>query len=241
MREHGASTISVAITSAAVLRDATGVCAPADSFRELAERLVDTGIPGTRRRRLRHPQRHGLLVDVDPVPVPRGQRSRVSWVCENPISSNATAAIPDARVVVPDAREIGQFGGGQPARHVLDERHPVGTEVEHGRRKHPRATSTSAPGTAGARKRSARMGASESTPTSSVVQWMSPSNPIHVASSRHALSPFEGVPVSFGSSPMTTSTAAPARKPVITAFEGTARSTPAGTRQAGGTGARWPA
>ena len=63
------------------------------------------------------------------------------------------------------------------------------------------------------------MSASDSTPTSSVVQWISPSDPIHVASSRQALSPFDDVPVSFGSSPMTTSTAAPARKPVTTAFE----------------------
>jgi len=40
-----------------------------------------------------------------------------------------------------------------------------------------------------------------------------------VASSRHALVPSDDVPVSFGSSPITTSIAAPARKPVITAFE----------------------
>ena len=48
---------------------------------------------------------------------------------------------------------------------------------------------------------------------------MSPSEPIHDASSRQALSPSDEVPVSFGSSPMTTSIAAPARNPVTTAFE----------------------
>ena len=41
----GASTSSVASTSAPDTSDATGVRAPADSFSELAERLVDTGIP----------------------------------------------------------------------------------------------------------------------------------------------------------------------------------------------------
>ena len=41
----------------------------------------------------------------------------------------------------------------------------------------------------------------------------------HEPSSRHALSPSFDVPVSFGSSPITTSIAAPARNPVITAFD----------------------
>ena len=63
------------------------------------------------------------------------------------------------------------------------------------------------------------MTARETTPTSSVVQCTSPSDWSHVQSSRQALSPLEDVPVSFGSSPITTSTAAPARKPVITAFD----------------------
>ena len=41
----------------------------------------------------------------------------------------------------------------------------------------------------------------------------------HDPSSRQALSPSDDVPVSLGSSPITTSTAAPARKPVTTALE----------------------
>ena len=48
---------------------------------------------------------------------------------------------------------------------------------------------------------------------------MSPSPWIQVHSSRQALSPLEEVPVSLGSSPIVTSIAAPARKPVTTAFE----------------------
>ena len=80
-------------------------------------------------------------------------------------------------------------------------------------------TSTSAPGTAGARNRSARITASATKPTSTVVPCTSPSEPSHVPNSRQALSPSDDVPVSFGSSPTTTSTAAPARKPVTTAFD----------------------
>ena len=41
----GASTSSVASTSAPVTSDATGVRAPADSLSELADRLVETGMP----------------------------------------------------------------------------------------------------------------------------------------------------------------------------------------------------
>ena len=43
--KSGARTSRVAITRPPVISDATGVRAPADSFSELAERLVDTGIP----------------------------------------------------------------------------------------------------------------------------------------------------------------------------------------------------
>jgi hypothetical protein len=41
----GARTSRVASTRPPVMSDETCVLAPADSFRELAERLVDTGIP----------------------------------------------------------------------------------------------------------------------------------------------------------------------------------------------------
>ena len=48
---------------------------------------------------------------------------------------------------------------------------------------------------------------------------MSPSVRAHEPSSRHAFTPSADVPVSFGSSPMTTSIAAPARNPTTTARE----------------------
>ena len=43
--KSGARTSSVSSTSAPVTSDASGVLAPADSFSELAERLVETGMP----------------------------------------------------------------------------------------------------------------------------------------------------------------------------------------------------
>ncbi len=83
----------------------------------------------------------------------------------------------------------------------------------------PPTTSTSAPGIDGLRKRRARITASAVAPTSRVTPWMSPSDRAHDPSSRQALSPSASVPVSLGSSPITTSIAAPARNPVITGFE----------------------
>ena len=43
--KSGARTISVSSTRPPVISEATGVLAPADSFSELAERLVETGMP----------------------------------------------------------------------------------------------------------------------------------------------------------------------------------------------------
>ena len=43
--KSGASTMSVSSTSPPVTSDASGVRAPADSLSELADRLVETGIP----------------------------------------------------------------------------------------------------------------------------------------------------------------------------------------------------
>ena len=60
---------------------------------------------------------------------------------------------------------------------------------------------------------------SDTTPTTSVVGWMSPSVPNHETSSWNELDPEVSVPVILGSSPITTSIAAPNRKPVTTARE----------------------
>ena len=113
----------------------------------------------------------------------------------------------------------GSAGAGKPRGTSPTSATPCAPRSNTTDARSPPTTRTSAPGTTGAVKRSARITPSATPPTSSVVQWISPRPWNHVASSRHALSPLDDVPVSFGSSPIVTSIAAPARKPVITAFE----------------------
>ena len=62
-----------------MISEATGVRAPADSFSELADRLVETGIPWKMPGPgVRHPLSDRFLVHVDAVPVPHRERSRVA-------------------------------------------------------------------------------------------------------------------------------------------------------------------
>ena len=60
---------------------------------------------------------------------------------------------------------------------------------------------------------------SASTPTTSVVLCSSSTEPSQSANLRQLFFPDASVPVSFGSSPTTTSIAAPNRNPVITGFD----------------------
>ncbi len=61
--------------------------------------------------------------------------------------------------------------------------------------------------------------ANDTSPTRSVAPSVSLSPPNQSPNFRQAFSPLASVPVSLGSSPMTTSIAAPKRKPVMTAFD----------------------
>ncbi len=63
-------------------------------------------------------------------------------------------------------------------------------------------------------------------PTARVVQWMSSSVRSQLPSSRQLFVPLALVPVSLGSSPITTSIAAPKRNPVITGFDSSRDSQP---------------
>lgn len=67
--------------------------------------------------------------------------------------------------------------------------------------------------------RIARMAPRATAPTSSVVPWKESSEFHQLANSRQLFSPDASVPVVLGSSPTTTSIAAPNKKPVITALE----------------------
>ena len=83
----------------------------------------------------------------------------------------------------------------------------------------PPITSASAPGTLGANTCNATITTTLMIPTTSVVQSSSSMVLIHSPNCRQVFSPPATVPVSFGSSPTTTSMAAPNRKPVITALD----------------------
>ena len=72
---------------------------------------------------------------------------------------------------------------------------------------------------AGATTLSPNTTASAAAPTTTVAGWMSPRVRNHDPSSRRGSNPVASVPVSFGSSPITTSIAAPNRNPVTTARE----------------------
>ena len=83
----------------------------------------------------------------------------------------------------------------------------------------PPTTSARAPGTLGATKRSPRIAASDRTATMKVGRWNSPIVVSQSPSFCQLFSPAASVPDILGSSPITTSIAAPKRNPVMTALE----------------------
>ena len=61
------------------MSEASGVRAPADSFSELADRLVETGIPwNDAGADVGHALRQRLLVDIDPVAMAGSEGARVA-------------------------------------------------------------------------------------------------------------------------------------------------------------------
>jgi len=80
-------------------------------------------------------------------------------------------------------------------------------------------TRTRAPGIRGAITRKPKTATSETPPTSKVARLVSLSDPNQERNSWSGFEPVTSVPVNFGSSPITTSIAAPKRNPVTTARE----------------------
>ena len=156
--------------------EATGVRAPADSFSELAERLVDTGIPwNTPAPTFAIPWATDSWFDVDPVAVPGRKRPGVARGLREADQQQRRRRDPDHRQVVADDVEVGKLGRREARAGRLRRARRRGRQVEEADASSPPTTSTSAPGIAGAAKRSPRITASATTPTSSVAQWMSPS------------------------------------------------------------------
>ena len=158
-------------------------------------------------------------------------------VCGNPIRSSAAAATPMVAYRSRNRSMLGSCGVGSPrgrARRGRPRAHLGRTACEA---RIPPATSTRAPGMR-AREPQRRItpsdnGADQQRRAVDVAQRSDPR-----AELPPGIHPVGRVPVSFGSSPITTSTAAPARKPVITGWTETARSIPAERRQGAGTAPR---
>ena len=165
---------------------------------------------------VRHALRDRLLVDVDRgsgdarrtrARRPRSARSRSARARPRPRGSSRCDRRRSRDPAAPATA-----GRAAPHRRARP-RAPRGRK--RSRRARPRRPGPAPPAPTARRSAARGSRASAAAPTSSVAQWISPSEPSHDASSRHAFSPSASVPVSFGSSPITTSIAAPARNPVI--------------------------
>ena len=159
----GARTSSVSRTVTPEVSDARPVLAPEWSLSELADRLVETGMPWN------SPgagvgERLGdrLLVDVDLVAVLGGERPGVAGGLREADQHQRDRGERDRADVVPHQLEVGDLERRQPARHVADQGHAVGAEVEQPRREQParrRARARRGPGArppAARRRRPAR-------------------------------------------------------------------------------------
>ena len=219
--KSGASATRVRITSPPVASEAIGLRAPADSLSELADRLVETGIPWKAPDGdVRHPLRDRLLVDVDAVAVADGERAGVAGRLREADQEQAGGGREDGRVVLLEDVEPGQRRRRQAARHVPDERDTVRAEVEQPRGQQARDDEHE--GARHARREEAQAEderRAPAGPTSSVVQLMSPRVRSHEASSPRRCRRSSTCRSASAARRSTTSTAAPARKPVTTARE----------------------
>ena len=190
-------------------------------------------VEGARRqaRRDRHPLQqaradvrrrlgHGLLVHVDLVAVLGGEGPGVARRSGRSRSSPArtppAGPSPRGRPAGPGpARQAWAVPGGCPRPR----RHPRSSRSKAHEASSPPTSSTSDPGTWGATHRRPKTTARATPPTSTVVAFASPRVRSHEPSSWKELSPSLSVAVSLGSSPITTSMAAPNRNPVTTARE----------------------
>ena len=170
------------MTRPPVTSEASGVRAPADSFSELADRLVDTGMPW----------KTPAPTFAMPWPTDSWLTSmRYRWraanalaspaVWENPISSSATAAMATVAAWSPTSARSGSSGAGNPRGTSPTSATPCSPRSKTAAASIPPATRTSAPGTAGATRRRPRMTASAHTPTSTVVACTSSSDRAHDA------------------------------------------------------------
>ena len=192
--------------------------APEASARELAERLVDTGIP--------------WKMPAPTLATPwatdswftsmsywcRAAKTRASpAVCEKPMSTMARAAMPMVAPLAVTMSRSGSIGRGRPRGTSPTVATPRAVRSSRFDASRPPTTRTRAPGALGTANRSRRIAASATMPTTKDAVWKSPIVPSHEWNSCQTFSPSVSVPLIFANSPTTTSMAAPNRNPVITA------------------------
>ncbi len=169
--KSGARRIKVARTIAPVASEATGVLAPAASFSELADRLVDTGMPWKKPAPtfaipwatdswLRSTRYRCLVANAWASPA----------VWENPISRSAKAEIAIVGRFCDTTSIDGTCGSGRPRGTGPTSATPCAPRSRRTDPISPPTTRTSAPGILGIANRSPRMTARATTPTSNVAQ-----------------------------------------------------------------------
>ena len=205
-------------------REATGVRAPADSLSELADRLVETGMPWRRpRRRWRRPGRR--------TPGRRRCGSGGAWrmPAHRRRSARTRSAAghggdDDRRVLGADGSALGSVGAGNPLGTWPTSATSCAAEVER---------SSGGDAADDQHQRAGDRGAEEAQRRGSRERDRAhqQGDAVDVPSDRPTTELAPGVDAvgigagQLGSSPITTSIAAPARKPVITGFERNGRST----------------
>ena len=140
-------------------------------------------------------------------------------VCENPIITSATDASATVATLSSSSATSGTSTDGSPRGTSPTRATPRSPRSNSQVASSPPTTRTSAPGTRGATRRSPNTVTSATTPTTTVARFTSPSVPSQDQSSCGGVDPSALVPVILGSSPTTTSIAAPNRNPVTTARE----------------------
>ena len=121
----------MATTIAPVASEATGDRAPADSFeRARREAGRDRHAPEQAGPDVGHPLGHRLLVQVDPIAMPRGECLGVARRLGEPDQQEREGRDDDGREVLRHELERWDLRDGQAAWHGADERHAARAEVE---------------------------------------------------------------------------------------------------------------
>ncbi len=124
--KRGARNSSVSRTVTPDVSEARPVLAPEWSFSELADRLVETGMPwNSPRAHVCDRLGYGLLVDVDLVGVLGRERPRITRGLGEADQEQGHRRECNGAHVVPHQLTVRELRRRQPPRHVAHQRHPL--------------------------------------------------------------------------------------------------------------------